>query len=46
MVSNKGAAHQTSEQTEMADRAVVVDRNRQEAGKMGDDARSTLLAFL
>ena len=46
MLRNKGAAHQKSEQTDMADRDVVLERNWQEAGKMGDDARSTLLAFL
>ena len=46
MVSNTGAAHQTLEQTDMADGAVAVDRNGQEAGKMVDDARSTLHAFL
>lgn len=46
---NKGAAYQPPEQTDMvdmADRAVAAERNRQEAGKMEDDARSTLLAFL
>jgi hypothetical protein len=49
VVRNKGAVHQPSEQADMADmadRAVAAERHRQGAGKMDDDARSTLLAFL